>query len=153
MTVADAAIAKKGRKGPARGITEKGAYWVVVDAKIDQRGGENVGQNSSNLEDYFRVRHFRDGTLWAYCETESWHQNEGRHEVRVQCDNALEAETIEDLIVAIQKTWIAAPNTWEEDAHYAVWMSGASRLGMPQLVEQLPGLPLSLPSPDEGDAQ
>ncbi len=61
MTVADVAIAKKGRKGPARGITEKGAYWVVVDAKIDQRGGEAVGQNSSNKEDYFRIRHCLGG--------------------------------------------------------------------------------------------
>lgn len=140
MNVQEIAISRKSRKGPAHKITAYGAYWLAVDVMIDQRGGDGVGQNGAHIKDYYRVRHYRDGSVRAYCESESWHQNSGNSTNRVRCDQTLQCETIEDLIAAIKR--VSLDREYSDCGNYDVYFDG-------RLKDAFPELPASLPSPDD----
>jgi len=140
MNVKEIAAGKRARKGPAYKITRDGAYWLAVDVQIDRRGGDGVGQDAPRITDRFRVRHYRDDTLRAYCETEKWHESDGVSCNWVACDRALECDTIEGLIrVIISTPYDANRDEW---GYYNVYDPN-------RLASALPELALSLPSPDE----
>lgn len=138
MNLQDIAISKKSRKGPAHKITSDGAYWLAIDIKIDANGGDGIGQSAASSKDYFRVRHYRDGSIRAYCERESWHQNSGDSTNRVRCDAALACETIEDLIRTIKG--VPMDREYSDCGHSDVYYD---------ISGELPELPSSLPSPDD----
>ena len=139
MKVKDIAVARKRRKGAPRQITKDGAYWIVIEAQIDHRGGDGIGQSASNIYDYYRVRHYRDGSVRAYCESESWHQNSGHGTERTRCDNTLECETIEDLITLIKR--VPLNREFPTDFYSVYWDK--------RLEQALPELPVALAAPDE----
>jgi hypothetical protein len=141
VKIKEIAISRKARKGAAHQITKDGAYWLGINVKIDQRGGDGIGQNAANIDDYFRVRHYRDGSVRAYCESESWHQNHGWKVNRVRCDQSLEAETLEDLITCIKRVPLDRETPFPDD-NFNVYFEK-------QLAEALPELPASAPAPDD----
>lgn len=143
MKLKEIAITRRARKGAAHKITADGAYWHAVDIIINHRGGDGIGQSRARIRDHYRVRHYRNGSLRAYCETESWHQNYGNSSSQVRCDETLDCETVEDLIAAIKRVPLDLERS--DAGNHTVYYEEI-------LAKALPELPVALPAPDEANS-
>lgn len=140
-TIKDLALEKKARKGPAKQITKKGAYWIALSIDTKRGGGDGIGQAPAQITTVFEVRHYRDGKLEAVVKNLWWHENEGLSTVAVAIPAALEVTNVEDLIRLIKSTSI--PDDEMNDTFEV------SKQGQARLEKDLAPLPAAAPGPDE----
>lgn len=138
ITIQDAVIAAKCRKGPAADTTKKGAYWLALDQKTKGSGGDGIGQSSADVTFCLQLRHFRDGTVTAGVRRSSWHQNHGSSYSYIPTPSVLGCQTAEDVIVILKGTSEGCEHVLSTYFEDEVVTSLANL-----------GIPAALPAPDE----
>lgn len=140
-TLKEIAIDRKARKGESSAITADGAYWLPVNILVSNGGGDGIGCNSPDIDQFLQVRHYRGGEVRCYITRETWHQNHGTHTTRTRADDVLNCETVEDIISTCKRHKFSGD--YEDDP---VLITDA---GEERLAKELPEMTVSLPAPDE----
>lgn len=134
-------LSAKCRKGAAAGTTKKGACWLACEPiTIRRSGGDGIGNSGPDCTTYLQLRHFRDGSIAATVNYNSWHQNHGMSNSYQAAPEVLAAQSIEEVIAALKGTGYdgqpAISNYFADDGDT---FAALSALGLPQ----------ALPSPDD----
>ena len=106
-------ISKRCRKGKARAISSRGAYWLAHPAITIRRwGGNGIGQNTADCTRTIELRHYRDGKVRVIAKEESYHQNYGtRNKIE---DVPSDASTAEEFVVFLKQCNYLS-DYWEDE--------------------------------------
>ena len=101
-TLKELVIARKCRKGNPCATTKQGAFWLACEGiKIRSFGGTGIGNSSPLRKNYLQLRHFRDGSVRAAVNFQSYHKNTGME--NVYCNVDIDScSTVEDVIVRLK---------------------------------------------------
>lgn len=146
MTLREAIVQALCRHGKAVGTTKDGAYWLASKPiKIRDYGGDGIGQNRADTQNYLELRHYRDGNVRARVNVSASHQN-GSHggagEWYINADAVLDCISAEAVIVALKGI--------RDDDHGAM-LGNAYEDDLTKALEEI-GLPGYEPAPDEVEA-
>lgn len=142
-TLKEIIIDQKLRKGPSHGMTKNGAFWTFNPTQyfsvLRRSGGDGIGNSSPDITFFLEFRHFRSGEVRAEIIRKSWHQNDGERISYTNGNAVLDAQTVEDVIVALKGI-----KTSEGESI----VSSNKEEGITEDFVAL-GMPIALPAPDE----
>lgn len=135
-TLKEIIIALRCRKGPAKGTTKRGAYWLACEPiKIRSYGGDGIGNNSAAIRHYLELRHYRSGEVRAAIHVDAHHQNgsySGAGDWWSDCSDILNATTVEEVIVALKSITADNGATTYSDSFKEELTKALTALGLPE---------------------
>ena len=138
LTLKNCVEAAKCRKGPAKGTTKRGAYWLAhKPIKIRRAGGDGIGNSGADLTFTLELRHFRGGEVRSTIHCAAYHQN-GDHDSYESLDLG-DCSSVEQVIVRLK-----GHSFCDGDACYSDFFEDTLTAALVEL-----GLPEREPAPDE----
>lgn len=135
MTLRQAIEQARCRQGKAAGTTKDGAYWLACKpTKIRDYGGDGIGQNRADTQNYLELRHYRDGSVRARVNVSASHQNGNRGgagEWYLNADAVLDCASAEAVIVALKSIRDEDHGAMYGDAFEDDLVAAIAALGLP----------------------